>query len=251
MMLELAESRPSQKLPDARSLPAAELGLELPADMHVAALDISDESAVIDALAGTYSESELPASFNRKRKAEYLAGRCAAACALATLGIRARVGRAVNGLPSWPPGVVGSIAHGGAVACAAVARQDKCSSLGIDVERVLEDAEALELGASIAHVDELFLLKSALPYTRPGQRLSILFSAKESLFKCLFPLTCEFLEFSDVRLVSLGMASRYQGVLSLRLERSIGSAFDCGRTLRARFFLGPERIESAVMLRAG
>ncbi len=248
-MQELAESRPIPKLPDTSPLPALELGLELPSQLHLSAFDISDEATALAALLG--SENELPPSYGGKRRLDYLAGRAAAARALTALGISASVGRGVDGLPAWPAGVVGSIAHGGGAACAVVARGDRCRSVGIDVDRVLEDFEALELASSIAHPDELFLLRSALPHTRPGQRLSILFSAKESMFKCLFPLTHEFLEFFDVRLVSLGMASRYQGVLSLRLERSIGSDFECGTTLRARFFLGPERIESAVVLRVG
>src|SRR6185436_2072274 len=126
------------------------------------------------------------------------------------------VGRTLDGLPAWPPGVVGSITHGGGVACAAVARADRYRAVGVDIERVLEDSESAELWPSIAHADELLLLKSALPYARLGQRLSILFSCKESLFKALFPLTHEFLEFWDVRLVSVGMSSRYQGILRLR-----------------------------------
>ncbi|HEV8246649.1 MAG TPA: 4'-phosphopantetheinyl transferase superfamily protein [Polyangiaceae bacterium] len=250
-MSQLAHIQTSDLLAEEGSLPPEPLGLELPPDLHVAAFDISDLGAVIEALSGFCSESELPARFARKRRAEYLAGRCAASRALSELGIGSRVGRAMDGLPAWPPGVVGSITHGAGVACAAVALADRYRALGIDIERVLEDAESSELWPSIAHTDELLLLKSALPYTRLGQRLSVLFSAKESLFKALFPLTHEFLEFCDVRLVSVGMGSRYQGLLMFRLERSIDSEFASGSTYRARFFLGPERIESAVMLRSG
>ena len=116
---------------------------------------------------------------------------------------------------------------------------------------MLHDAEARELAPAIAHQDELFLLRAALPHARSGQRLSVLFSAKESFFKCLFPLTGTFLEFSDARLVSVGMTSRQRGVLAIRLERPCGNGLPSGSTLQARFALGARRIESAVLLGTG
>jgi len=232
-------------------LQPVELDLALPPDVAAFALAIDDLSAVLAALEGSDAASSLPGTFALKRRAEYLAGRYAAASALGALGLPGRVERSSRGLPLWPPGSVGSISHGGGLACAVCGREERWRSIGVDVERVLHDTEARELAPAIAHQDELFLLRAALPQVRSGQRLSVLFSAKESLFKCLFPLSGTFLEFSDARLVSVGTTSGQRGLLSLRLERGCGSALPSGRTLQAHFSVSARRIESAVLLGAG
>ena len=250
-MSHIVEASSSQRSPSSGALPRLQLELDLPAECRVAALPIDDLSGVLAALDGPDSVDELPGTFAMKRRAEYLAGRHAAVLALRELGLPTHVERSANGLPVWPSGAVGSISHGGGLACAVCARAEHWRSLGVDVERVLHDTEARELGPAIAHPDELFLLRSSLPHVRSGQRLSVLFSAKESFFKCLFPLTGTFLEFSDARLVSVGMTSRQRGVLAIRLERSCGPDLPSGRTLQARFALGARRVESAVLLGMG
>ncbi len=246
-MVSALEASSLQRSANAGALPRVALELDLPPDVSSAAFAIDDLGGVLSALAASQAAGDLPDCFALKRRAEYLAGRHAAALALCALDLPRRVERGPTGLPVWPDGAVGSISHGGGLACALCARQQHYRSLGVDVERVLHDAEARELAPTIAHQDELFLLRAALPHARSGQRLSVLFSAKESFFKCLYPLTGSFLEFSEARVVSVGLSSRQRGTLSIRLERDCGASLPSGRTLQARFALGARRIESAVL----
>jgi enterobactin synthetase component D len=240
-----------QRSPSAEALTRVELELDLPSDVSSAAFAIDDLGGVLSALDASEAAGDLPHGCAPKRRAEYLAGRHAAALALSALHLPSRVERSPTGLPVWPNGAVGSISHGGGLALAVCARQWQYRSVGVDVERVLHDAEARELAPAIAHQDELFLLRAALPHARSGQRLSVLFSAKESFFKCLYPLTGSFLEFSEARVVSVGMSSHQRGTLNIRLERDCGACLPSRRTWQARFALGARRIESAVLFDMG
>ena len=103
--------------------------------------------------------------------------------------------------PIWPDGVVGSITHTGDFAAAAVAWAADIAALGIDSEKIIDPAAARDI-ADVCMVDEPILFKPA--HGRSFcEFCTFVFSAKESVFKCLFPLTRKFLEFSDVRITSV------------------------------------------------
>jgi enterobactin synthetase component D len=117
-----------------------------------------------------------------KRRREFAFGR---ACARAALGVNVAIGVGQGGAPIWPAGVTGSITHTDDYAAAAVTRT---GHIGIDVE-------------SLARMDEIEGLASrvALPSER-AVPVGVVFSAKESVYKCLFPTARRFLEFADVEL---------------------------------------------------
>lgn len=233
----------------AERLAPAALGLELPPDVRAVALSLASPEHLLALLSGFEPEG-IPRSAAPKRRAEFLAGRHVAKLALERLGQRAPVGRNLDGTPAWPSGVTGSISHGGGIVCAAVAPQRNYQSLGIDVERILLDRDGPEVAPTVARPDELLLLRTALPHLGFGERLTLVFSCKESLFKCLFPLTRQFMEFEDARVVGLGQRAHGAGSVTLRLERSVSPEFPAGRTLDAYFYLSSERVESAVFLKS-
>lgn len=142
--------------------------------------------------------AELPvtASMGEKRRREFAAGRHCARKALACLGeepvaLPVGPGRA----PLWPAGLIGSISHTEDIAIAAVARRSDLRSLGIDLESAAPlDRTLLDL---VCRDEEL----AALSTTTPQQRqvsAKLIFSAKESAYKCLWPLTGKFLEFHAI-----------------------------------------------------
>ena len=157
------------------------------------------------------NRSRLPQALRRatqKRQREFLAGRWCAEQALLRLGgCSTHVAMAEDRTPIWPDGVVGSITHTGDFAAAAVAWTAGIAGLGIDSELVIDPATARDI-ADICMVDEATLFKAA-----DGRSFcefcSLVFSAKEAVFKCLFPLTRKFLEFSDVRITSLDWNRKY------------------------------------------
>lgn len=138
-----------------------------------------------------------------KRVREFRAGRACARRALARLGVHDFA--LVSGpdrAPIWPDGIVGSITHCAGFVGAAVALSDSIHGLGLDAE----PAEALgdELVPLICTPRERdWLGRVGHDWDRA------LFSAKEAVFKCLYPITRTWLDFQDVNLTFDMRAGRF------------------------------------------
>ena len=109
--------------------------------------------------------------------------------------------------PIWPDGLVGSITHAGGFAAAAVARAADIAGLGIDSEQIIDPAAAYDI-ADICMVDEARLFK-AVHGRSFCEFCTLVFSAKEAVFKCRFSLTRKFFEFSDVQITSFDWSRNY------------------------------------------
>jgi 4'-phosphopantetheinyl transferase EntD len=109
--------------------------------------------------------------------------------------------KTASGAPVWPDGIVGSMAHDGCFAVAAVAPALAFSALGIDLEPAeplpQEVADIVMTGEDrIAGVDPLLAGR-------------LLFSAKEAIYKAVFPKDGQILGYEDI---AVDFASR-QGVV--------------------------------------
>ena len=130
------------------------------------------------------------------RRDEFLAGRTCARRALAELGEGdVPIGIGASRQPLWPAGIVGSITHTRLVAAAAAARGSDAWGLGLD-------AELLDAMLDPGHRRLLFTPDELMRLPRdealePAAGL-VLFSAKESVYKCVFPRTGWRLTFHDV-----------------------------------------------------
>ena len=139
-----------------------------------------------------------------KRQVEFLAGRVCAQQALAALtghppgSIPSQPDRA----PGWPSGVVGSITHTTGYAAALVALETHYQGLGIDCEVVLS-TDNLKLQKHLCVAHELEALQAAHNDWTPERLLTLIFSAKESLFKCLYRQVGKFFGFSAARVIAL------------------------------------------------
>ncbi len=164
----------------------------VPAGVAVAATELRQVQRSL-----TASEGPATASMAPRRLLEFTAGRTCAHKALALLGIPSSgVPIGPQREPLWPSGVVGSISHSSDLAVAAVAPITVLHAIGIDIEPALPlDSDLL---SSICRPAELARLRSG-PDT--ALRAKLVFSAKESVYKCLWPSTRQFLEFSDVEIV--------------------------------------------------
>lgn len=138
-----------------------------------------------------------------KRRREYLAGRISARHALRQLlGPAASEGGIAgddDDVPRWPEGVVGSISHGAGFGFAAVAAAARYRGIGVDVERVVSAQQAGRLGARVLNEREMSLRQGCGRLTE-AEMFTLVFSAKESAYKALFPRYRQVLGFSDVEL---------------------------------------------------
>lgn len=131
-----------------------------------------------------------------RRRNCFAAGRRAARSALTISGCKDDIllEPDSDGLPIWPKRWRGSITHTDALAAAVVAPADSCAILGLDLERIIASQTALELASTI--------MPEAAPGTAgmsPDLELTRTFSAKEALYKALFPTARRFREFSAAR----------------------------------------------------
>jgi 4'-phosphopantetheinyl transferase EntD len=99
--------------------------------------------------------------------------------------------------PVWPSGIVGSISHSGGLGVAAVGKQSDFSAIGIDIQQI-EDRYSDELIARFADPDEFDWVRS--DPTLRTERAVKLFSAKESVFKALYPVSRVWFAFDAAKL---------------------------------------------------
>ncbi|QBQ55221.1 4'-phosphopantetheinyl transferase family protein [Nitrosococcus wardiae] len=147
---------------------------------------------------------ELPTSVQQaasKRQAEYVAGRICAQAAIKALQHKPVFpDMGPNRAPQWPTGLTGAITHANGQAAALVGLGHHWQGIGLDRERILPEREAQEIAGDILTPSEKSRL-DRLPGPQRGQWVSLAFSAKESLFKALFPLTHQPFYFHDAELI--------------------------------------------------
>jgi enterobactin synthetase component D len=154
-----------------------------------------------------------------KRRAEFLAGRYCAARVLERMGMKTAVGIGRHRAPIWPDSVVGSISHTSDRAVAVAMRAPGVLGLGIDVEPVLDAATAKELRSQVLVRDDECWLEH--PRLSQEAALTLMFSAKESLFKALYPSVGEYFGFEVVGVAAL---DDEQQCLHLVLNSSLAGA---------------------------
>ncbi len=97
--------------------------------------------------------------------------------------------------PLWPTGTTGSISHTSDQCVVAVALAEDAASIGIDIEPFAPlETELFDL----VFVESELRWLDAQPSSQRALLARALFSAKESYYKCQFPLTQRVLEFKDV-----------------------------------------------------
>ena len=111
--------------------------------------------------------------------------------------LMSRLGRAqlaipksTSGVPIWPTGIVGSLAHDSEVSVAAIASEREFLSLGVDIE----PAEALD-----SDLVELVVTDNERRSIADDPcRGRLFFSIKESVYKTIYPLDGVFLDHQDI-----------------------------------------------------
>jgi enterobactin synthetase component D len=140
------------------------------------------------------------------------------------------VGRRDDGTPVWPSLVCGSISHSTEIVIAVASLRRDHLSLGVDCEPLMPFDVRTDLLDQISVPRERRLTEAAGLDADLGA--SLIFSGKESLYKCLWPLAGIFLDFSDACLTEI---DRQRGTFQLQLTRRLASSWEVGRTFAGRF----------------
>ena len=143
-------------------------------------------------------ELSLAKSFSsQKRRAEFTLGRICAHEALSRFGLESEpiLRNPETREPFWPDSVWGSITHSAGFAAVAVGLKKEIKGVGIDLESFSRSVD-FNIRRLVCVDSELEWLES-LPTKQANRALRIIFSAKESIFKCLYPGTKTYLTFKD------------------------------------------------------
>ena len=143
-------------------------------------------------------EQAIAESFgSQKRRAEFTMGRIYAHGALSRFGLESEpiLRNTETREPCWPNSVWGSITHSAGFAAVAVGLKKDIKGVGIDLESFSRSVD-FKIRRHVCVDSELEWLES-LPTKQASRALRIIFSAKESIFKCLYPSTKTYLSFKD------------------------------------------------------
>ena len=134
---------------------------------------------------------------SQKRRAEFTMGRIYAHGALSRFGLESEpiLRNPETMEPCWPDSVWGSITHSAGFAAVAVGLKKEIKGVGIDLESFSRSVD-FKIRSHVCVDSELEWLES-LPNEQANRALRIIFSAKESIFKCLYPGTKTYLSFKD------------------------------------------------------
>jgi enterobactin synthetase component D len=200
------------------------------------------------AAANAFGDFELPTELLHAvpgRQRQYLAGRLCALLALQDLAPThpaRNIGRQASGAPVWPAGFTGSITHTEDFASAAIGRSCDVSSVGIDTERVIAEEKA-SIVRDVAWPCEVAEARQA-GCTRL-EAITLVFSAKESIFKCLWSRVGRRFAFHDVRIVAVD-ADR--GTFSARLTKTLSGEFRASRVLSGQFDISAHYVHTGMVL---
>jgi 4'-phosphopantetheinyl transferase EntD len=188
-----------------RAMAAADSSLGLGQNVGLAMVSGEDQASY--ALHAEEARILSPRACGRKR-VEFALGRTAAHFALGQIGFGnpAPVLRGQKGEPIWPDGIVGSITHCHPWSVAVAVQCSNGFAIGVD----LETKERMH-GTDIS---DLVCREVELDWVRGGdfqQRLTMIFSAKEAVYKALYPLCRRYIDFKEVELTWFPEQHRFQG----------------------------------------
>jgi enterobactin synthetase component D len=173
-----------------------------------------------------------------KRKSEFVAGRYMARLALIALGAtRITVGIGANRAPLWPDSFVGSISHSKEYAICAVANFENIRRIGIDVENFLDKKSARDIAGIVLIEPEYTFVGT---YSNPNPVIvTLIFSAKESLFKALYPEVGRYFNFDVAQTKIINFMT---GTFSLELVKELSPFLPVGSRFEGTFELNADRV---------
>lgn len=173
---------------------------------HTASLHDAEAAAIADA--------------SPRRRYEFSTGRWLARQALGQLSLpRAAIPAGSMREPIWPCGVVASLTHSRDICVVAMSRAGTFRGVGIDIE--IAEAVDLGLAPSLLCADESRVFDSS-------ELLRLAFSAKEAVFKSLFPRHRELVDYREVAIAidpgtrTFTAVARSRNLDSLGLEQGLG-----------------------------
>jgi enterobactin synthetase component D len=216
----------------------------------VAQFSIDAAQASIDMLSQLMPQLVMPPRLQtavRSRQLDFIAGRYCARQALRRLApslAEQVITMSDFGVPGWPSGIAGSITHTSGFVAAAVAFRRDALGLGIDAEQIMNITVAEDISEMVASAKELALVERTSQFSF-GEMVTFIYSAKEALFKCLYPVVGAYFDFLDLEIMEVDVTIRQ---FRARLLTGISPVFRPGFPLRGRFDVAYGCVHTGVVL---
>lgn len=189
---------------------------------------------------------EIPDSVLRgvnKRQAEFTAGRYMAQLCIETLSkthCNVPIGSCRE--PLWPECLTGAISHTDHQAIALVAKQPTYRFVGLDIETNIEKEVAQQICRDVYDAREFEIV------SKQGLSLevatTVIFSAKESLFKALFPYVGRFFGFECARVIKL---NKTNNSIVLKLEKGLSRYCSGKQIFNCRYFIHTTKVITLIL----
>ncbi len=184
------------------------------------------------------------AAAGRKRQAEYFAGRWLAARALLSFGVANYPLLAdAKRCPQWPPGLLGSISHSDDQVLCAVATGRRYRAVGVDIQQRISPAAADKLQTRILSNAEILLLNNSALAEHDG--VALCFSAKESIYKALYPIVQRYFGYRAAELVAIDTEQRR---LHFAIAAELAALPGCPGEVELEFEQSGELLRSSLLL---
>ncbi len=178
-----------------------------------------------------------------KRRREFAAGRTCARDALGALGFAAEpLLRNDLSAPLWPGGSIGTISHSHTWAGAAVVRTKESRGIGLDIETV--ERVSMSIARKVFTPAETAVMEKT-PASRHKEFLALVFSAKESVYKCLAPLVSAHLGFLDAE-----VEQKDASCFTVRMGTAIAAELPACACLTGRYFFHEGCVFTGIFLQA-
>ncbi len=154
------------------------------------------------------------------RRAEFLAGRLAAAEEMRRVGVvdGGVLGRTSDGAPAWPQGVTGSISHHSGIACAVAS--NAAMGMGVDIAPLLGESQLR------AVVRRCLIDPERERWPSPPE-VAVVFAAKESIYKAAHPHVGRHIGFDEADVIEQSGGS-WTARLGERLAAELGVGWVSG-----------------------
>jgi len=187
-----------------------------------------------------------------KRRTEFFAGRYALQEAFLKLGVQLQSpieSRADRSL-QIPAEFVASITHtgiqAGYFASAVVARSSDVFALGLDSERVMNAKSSETVKRSVLLTEETEIFQNGLNSSISEELFSTLvFSAKESLYKALYPKIEKYFDFNAAKISAVNVE---KGKFEFELTRDLNLSFTRGFRGHGRFAVDQDLVHTGIEL---
>ena len=166
-----------------------------------------------------------------KRQAEFFAGRYAASFTFKKLNVPCKeIAIGEHRAPIFPNNTSASITHNNTMAICVAAHSAHYQFLGIDLEDVMSMKTMNDIKNTVIFNNELNILTQSTLSLEIS--FTLVFSAKESLFKALYPHVGDYFDFSAAKLMSISIQKQS---FTLMLTKTLTNDLTEGMTFSGYF----------------